>query len=272
MVLDADGLNAHAGGSATSRQRPRRPCSRRTRASSGACSSSTAREIERERLRHVRAAAASRRSAVVVLKGDDTLSPTPRRRGRGQPGRQPRARDGGHRRRPHRRDRGAARPGPRRVRGGRRRRAGCTRAPGSEAARRRRARAEGVIASDVIAALPGAAGGRARCATSGPQLRRRRRERRGRSTAEATRERMSAAARAGQRQRRGDRAQLRAPAHGAARGTALCAVVKADGYGHGAVAVRPRGARRRRELAGGRRAPREARELREAGLATRACS
>ena len=36
-------------------------------------------------------------------------------------------------------------------------------------------------------------------------------------------------------------------------GVALCAVVKADGYGHGAAAERARGARRRRELAGGRR-------------------
>ncbi len=36
-------------------------------------------------------------------------------------------------------------------------------------------------------------------------------------------------------------------------GAALCAVVKADGYGHGARAERARGARRRRALAGGRR-------------------
>ena len=46
-------------------------------------------EIERERLRHVRAAAEQAR-AVVVLKGDDTLIAEPVRAGGRQPGWQPR--------------------------------------------------------------------------------------------------------------------------------------------------------------------------------------
>ena len=71
---------------------------------------------------------------------------------------------------------------------------------------------------------------------------------------------------AGARERRVDRAQLRAAALGAARRRALCAVVKADGYGHGAVASAARRARGRRELAGGGRRARGCAELRDAGL------
>ena len=84
--------------------------------------------------------------------------------------------------------------------------------------------AEGVIATDVIEALPRARereldGWERRCRGSDGGARR----------AQAT------------RQRRGDRAQLRAPAHAScASGARLCAVVKADGYGHGAVRARAR--------------------------------
>ena len=77
LLLDADGLNAHAGRleRARGRERADRADAARRRARR-ACSSSTAREIERERLRHARAAA-ERARAVVVLKGDDTLVAAP---------------------------------------------------------------------------------------------------------------------------------------------------------------------------------------------------
>ena len=47
LVLDADGLNAHAGALASLASRGARPCSRRTRASSGACWGSPARRSRR---------------------------------------------------------------------------------------------------------------------------------------------------------------------------------------------------------------------------------
>ena len=76
MVLDADGLNAHAGrlGDLAARDAPTvltphaGELARLLELDSG--------EIERERLRHVRAAA-ERAGAVVVLKGDDTLIAEP---------------------------------------------------------------------------------------------------------------------------------------------------------------------------------------------------
>jgi len=51
----------------------------------------------------------------------------------------------------------------------------------------------------------------------------------------------------------------------------LCVVVKADGYGHGAVQRRARGIGRRRELAGGRRGERGAGSAR-GGCARCACA
>ena len=73
---------------------------------------------------------------------------------------------------------------------------------------------------------------------------------------------MRASAVAGERQRRRDRAQLRAPAPELHAGTALCAVVKADGYGHGAVQSARAALAGGAELAGGRRRARGARAAR----------
>jgi NAD(P)H-hydrate epimerase len=76
LVLDADGLNAHAGrlGELVGRRAPTvlTPHAGELGRLLGLDSS----EIERERLRHVRAAA-ERAQAVVVLKGDDTLIALP---------------------------------------------------------------------------------------------------------------------------------------------------------------------------------------------------
>ena len=123
---------------------------------------------------------------------------------------------------------------------------GCSSTLGAGGSRPAAIGAEGVIASDVIEALPRA-------------LTRRR----------ADAERDLAAARARPRQPGGDRAQRRPAARAAAPGAALCAVVKADGYGHGAVpaaraalaggATVARGGDRRR---GGRAAGRRDRPLR----------
>ena len=57
--------------------------------------------------------------------------------------------------------------------------------------------------------------------------------------------------------------QRAAAAPASSRPAEVCAVVKADGYGHGAVAVARAGARRRRHLAGGRAASRRAPTLRD---------
>ncbi len=72
MVLDADGLNAHAGrlGELTSRSEP--TVLTPHAGELGRLLELDSKEIERQRLRHVRAAAEQAR-AVVVLKGDDTL-------------------------------------------------------------------------------------------------------------------------------------------------------------------------------------------------------
>jgi ADP-dependent NAD(P)H-hydrate dehydratase / NAD(P)H-hydrate epimerase len=76
MVLDADGLNAHAGRLAELAAR-RAPTVLTPHAGElGRLLELDSAEIECERLRHVRAAAA-RAAAVVVLKGDDTLIAKP---------------------------------------------------------------------------------------------------------------------------------------------------------------------------------------------------
>ena len=108
---------------------------------------------------------------------------------------------------------------------------------------------EGVIASDVIAALPA----RARAEGRRPM------------TSRAAHSRVSDVER--------DRAQLRAAALRAARRRELCAVVKADGYGHGAVAERARAALAGgRELAGGRQRRRGAGAASTSGLDDAPCS
>jgi hydroxyethylthiazole kinase-like uncharacterized protein yjeF len=75
-VLDADGLNAHAGrlGELADREAP--TVLTPHAGELGRLLELGAEEIERERLRHVRAAAQLAR-AVVVLKGDDTLIADP---------------------------------------------------------------------------------------------------------------------------------------------------------------------------------------------------
>jgi ADP-dependent NAD(P)H-hydrate dehydratase / NAD(P)H-hydrate epimerase len=76
MVLDADGLNAHAGRLADLAAR-RAPTVLTPHAGElGRLLALDSSEVERERLRHVRAAA-EQAAAVVVLKGDDTLIAEP---------------------------------------------------------------------------------------------------------------------------------------------------------------------------------------------------
>ncbi len=76
LVLDADGLNAHAGrlGSLSAREAP--TVLTPHAGELGRLLELASAEIERERLRHVRAAA-EQAGAVVVLKGDDTLIAEP---------------------------------------------------------------------------------------------------------------------------------------------------------------------------------------------------
>jgi NAD(P)H-hydrate epimerase len=71
-VLDADGLNAHAGSLADLAARPAPTVLTPHAGELGRLLELDSAAIERERLRHVRAAA-ERAHAVVVLKGDDTL-------------------------------------------------------------------------------------------------------------------------------------------------------------------------------------------------------
>ncbi len=72
MVLDADGLNAHAGRLEELARRAAPTVLTPHAGELGRLLECDSAEIERERLRHVRAAA-ERANAVVVLKGDDTL-------------------------------------------------------------------------------------------------------------------------------------------------------------------------------------------------------
>jgi NAD(P)H-hydrate epimerase len=156
LVLDADGLNAHAGrlGELTARSAP--TVLTPHAGELGRLLEVGTEEIERERLRHVRAAA-ERARAVVVLKGDDTLIADPSGRVAVSPGATPALATAGT---------GdvltgviaallAAGLGPFTAAA-----AGVSlhAQAGREAARRQGA-AEGVVASDVIAALPAARGG-----------------------------------------------------------------------------------------------------------------
>jgi len=157
LVLDADGLNAHAGllGDLAGRKAP--TVLTPHAGELGRLLVLDSNEIERERLHHVRTAA-ERARAVVVLKGDDTLIADPSGRVAVSPGASPALATAGT---------GdvltgviaallaagldsfaAAAAG-----------VSLHAEAGREAARRQGA-AEGVVASDVIAALPAARGGR----------------------------------------------------------------------------------------------------------------
>jgi ADP-dependent NAD(P)H-hydrate dehydratase / NAD(P)H-hydrate epimerase len=76
IVLDADGLNAHAGRLADLRAREAPTVLTPHAGELGRLLDLDSEQIERERLRHVRAAA-EQSGAVVVLKGDDTLVAKP---------------------------------------------------------------------------------------------------------------------------------------------------------------------------------------------------
>jgi NAD(P)H-hydrate epimerase len=76
LVLDADGLNAHAGRLEQLRERSAPTVLTPHAGELGRLLELESAEIERHRLRHVRDAAA-RSGAIVVLKGDDTLVAEP---------------------------------------------------------------------------------------------------------------------------------------------------------------------------------------------------
>jgi hydroxyethylthiazole kinase-like uncharacterized protein yjeF len=156
LVLDADGLNAHAGrlGELSVRSTP--TVLTPHTGELGRLLEVGSEEIERERLRHVRAAAEQAR-AVVVLKGDDTLIADPSGRVAVSPGGAPALATAGT---------GDVLTGviaallsagldPFTAAA-----AGVSlHAEASREAARRQGAAEGVVASDVIAALPAARGG-----------------------------------------------------------------------------------------------------------------
>ena len=151
-MLDADGLNAHAGLLDDLATRPAPTVLTPHEGELGRLLDVPSDDVRARRLHHAREAA-RRAAAVVVLKGDDTLVAEPGGAGARQPGRDAGARDRGHRRRAERR-----------------RSARCSRATSSPvraaaAAVRLHARAgllaaaerlgvDGVIARDVIAELP----------------------------------------------------------------------------------------------------------------------
>jgi len=76
LVLDADGLNAHAGELPALRSRPAPTVLTPHAGELGRLLGLDSAEVERQRLRHARAAA-EQSGAVVVLKGDDTLIADP---------------------------------------------------------------------------------------------------------------------------------------------------------------------------------------------------
>ena len=88
MVLDADGLNAHAGRLAELIQRPAPTVLTPHAGELGRLLELDSAQIDAERLRHVREAAA-RSGAIVVLKGDDTLVAEPQGRVGVSPGGSP---------------------------------------------------------------------------------------------------------------------------------------------------------------------------------------
>jgi ADP-dependent NAD(P)H-hydrate dehydratase / NAD(P)H-hydrate epimerase len=156
LVLDADGLNAHAGrlGELAGRRAP--TVLTPHAGELGRLLELPSAEVERERLRHVRAAAALAR-AVVVLKGDDTLIAHPSGAVAVSPGDSPALATAGS---------GDVLTGIIAALLAQGLDAFTAAAAGvwmhAEAGRgaaRRVGAAEGVIASDVIAALPGARGG-----------------------------------------------------------------------------------------------------------------
>jgi NAD(P)H-hydrate epimerase len=158
LVLDADGLNAHAGHLSELAERQAPTVLTPHAGELGRLLGLEPAEIERERLRHVRDAAA-RAQAVVALKGDDTLIADPSGRVAVSPGDSP----------------GLATAGTGDVLTGvlaallaqgldafAAAAAGvCLHADAGREAARRQGAAEGVIASDVIAALPAARAGAA---------------------------------------------------------------------------------------------------------------
>jgi hydroxyethylthiazole kinase-like uncharacterized protein yjeF len=157
LVLDADGLNAHAGLSGDLADRKAPTVLTPHAGELGRLLELNSNEIERERLRHARAAAMQAR-AVIVLKGDDTLIADPSGRVAVSPGGSPALATAGT---------GDALTGviaallTQELDAFTAAAAGVWLhvAAGHEAARRQGA-AEGVVASDVIAALPAARGGR----------------------------------------------------------------------------------------------------------------
>ena len=125
LLLDADGLNAHAGRLAVAGAPARgdRDDPARRRAGAAAASQTAPRSAPGAWTASARAAAEAR--AIVVLKGDDTLVADPERPGRRQPRRRARAGHRRHRRRPLRRDRRLPEQGDGSVRRRVRRRAGA---------------------------------------------------------------------------------------------------------------------------------------------------
>ena len=241
LVLDADGLNAHAGRLERARAaRPRRRCSRRTRASSGACWRSTAR-----RSRPSGSAPRARGRRAVAARRGPQGGRHARRRARRARRRQPR------RRRPALATAGtgdvlSGTLGALLAQGLEPFDAACAavwaHAEAGRIAAREQGAPEGVMAGDVIAALPqgdrrGPGSGRLNVS-----LRALARVNLAASSATARAWRASCAAGHGAvRGRQGRRLRARRGAGGARR------------------------ARRRRELAGGRGRRREAAELRAAG-------
>jgi len=156
LVLDADGLNAHAGRLGELTARSAATVLTPHAGELGRLLEVGSEEIERERLRHVRAAA-EQAQAVVVLKGDDTLIADPSGRVAVSPGGTPALATAGT---------GDALTGviaallaagldPFSAAA-----AGVSlHAEAGREAARRQGSAEGVVATDVIAALPAARGG-----------------------------------------------------------------------------------------------------------------